>query len=268
MRCCGLAAATSGVDQRRSGRAIQEAQTPGSSDDTDQRVGLWAGRSTDTSEFTVVRSIQQPPHDDEPSDATPLPPPSSPSARFLVVPLVCRAALVSVAIVFETAARVVHARLRRGEPPRRSATIVRDDAHARGGPDDERQRFAWRLHDLDRSARDTHNTAHHATHTTHAHSRAPRSDATPVIIAALCDASSSFSRDDHFPPSSHCISCTDAGAEHIIVISMNHRIYTYNSILAAALLVMLQRRLWRFPAFALVFPPPHLLATPSVLHRS
>jgi hypothetical protein len=63
-------------------------------------------------------------------------------------------------------------------------------------------------------------------------------------------------------------SCSDADAERIVVISMRHRTYTCNSVLAAALLIVLERRLGNFPAFSLIFLLTHLLTTPSILHRS
>jgi hypothetical protein len=63
-------------------------------------------------------------------------------------------------------------------------------------------------------------------------------------------------------------SCSDPTAEHIVAISMRHRTYVCNSILVGALLLMLQSRLCNFPAFSLIFPHTHLLATPSFPHRS
>jgi hypothetical protein len=66
----------------------------------------------------------------------------------------------------------------------------------------------------------------------------------------------------------HHQSCSDADAEHIVVISMSHSIYTCNSVLAAALLIVLERRLGNFPIFSLIFPPLQLLTTSLILHRS
>jgi hypothetical protein len=67
-----------------------------------------------------------------------------------------------------------------------------------------------RLSHCSQGQRNTHATPHHATRATHGHVCAARVDATPVVVAALCIASSIFSRDDHFSTSSRFISIVHA----------------------------------------------------------
>jgi hypothetical protein len=131
-------------------------------------------------------------------------------------------------------------------------------------------RLRCTTHSLARSARHDHATTHHTTHTTHTHTRAARVGDTSAAVAALCGASSIFSRDDQRSTASHCIhqSCCDADVDPIILISMHHSAYTCNSTDTPPLLITLERRLGNFPVFSLLFSPLQLLTTPLILHRS
>jgi hypothetical protein len=107
-----------------------------------------------------------------------------------------------------------------------------------------------------RSARDTRDTTHQATRITHNHARAGRTDVAPAVVTCtqslrrvvnflLQPTIFRLHRAVHYRP--HPYNDADADAEHIVVISMNQRIYACNSMIAGASLVMLHRRLGNVP---------------------
>jgi hypothetical protein len=112
------------------------------------------------------------------------------------------------------------------------------------------------------TSHDSHHTYPHSCSTCRCHSRHHRCALQRIVNFLLRRPFLDF-----ITPHLHR-SCSDADAEHIVVISMRHRTYTCNSVLDAALLSTLERRLENFPVFSLLFSPLHLLTTRSILQRS